>query len=101
MFAKDPLTGDRKVIRSHLWVHSEDANDRYCNTYFINHGLRVKGRTLIVEFRATGAATGFECSVDRMAAVQCKISKIIIITDIYIYTTIFLSDSLVIYKLTS
>ena len=73
MVAKDPVRGDRKVIRNRLWVHSDDANDPFCVTHLINRGWRVEGRNFIVEFTATGIATGFVCSVDGMGHIGCKI----------------------------
>ena len=71
--ARDPVRGDRKVIRNRLWVHSDDANDPYCITYLINRGWRVEGRNFTVEFTATGIASGFVCTLDRMERIDCKI----------------------------
>ena len=70
--ARDPVRGDRKVIRIRLGVHSDDASDPYCTTYLINRGWRVEGRNLTVEFTATGIASGFECALDRMEHIECK-----------------------------
>ena len=72
VIARDPVRGDRKVIRNRLGVHSDDASDPYCTTYLINRGWRVEGRNLTVEFTATGIASGFECALDRMEHIECK-----------------------------
>ena len=70
--ALDPVTGKKLVLRSRLWVHSEDASDPYCITYLINRGWRVEGDMFTVEFAATGAASGFQCSLDRTPHVPCE-----------------------------
>ena len=76
VIAYDRVRGDRQVIRSRLWVHSEDASDPYCITYLINRGWRLEGDMFTVEFAATGAASGadaeFECSVDRDIHESCE-----------------------------
>ena len=90
------------MIRNRLWVHSDDANDPYCITYLINRGWRVEGRTFTVEFTATGIASGFECALDRMEHIDCKIFHTSItgsvflrtMTQVYISSTISNATSL-------
>ena len=76
VIATDPIRGDRQVIRSRLWVHSDDANDPYCILYLRHRGWRVVDDTFIVDFAGTGAASrsdaAFECSLDRTAHVPCE-----------------------------
>ena len=71
--ALDPATRKKlAVLYSRLWVHSEDTSDPYCITYLINRGWRVEGDMFTVEFVATGAASGFQCSLDRAPHVPCE-----------------------------
>ena len=84
MVAKDPVGGDRKVIRARLWVHSDEA---FCTIHLINRGWRVEGRTFTVEFTATGIATGFVCTLDGIRQIGCKIFNMhsITYTGFYMY----------------
>ena len=76
VIAYDPVRGDRKVLRSRLWVQSDDPNDGYCIIYPINRGWRVVNDTFMVEFAATGLASGanaeFECSLNGNKPVSCE-----------------------------
>jgi hypothetical protein len=75
VIAYDPVRGDKKVIRNRLWVQSDDPNNAYCITYLKNRGWRVVNGTFIVEFTATGVASGadaeFECALNRNKPVPC------------------------------
>ena len=76
MIAYDPVRGDRKVIRNKLWVQSDDPNDGYCIIYLINRGWRIVNDTLMVEFAATGLASGanakFECFLNGNKPIPCE-----------------------------
>ena len=76
VIATDPISGERQVIRSRLWVHSDDANDPFCILYLRNRGWRVVKDIFIVDFAGTGAASrpdaAFECSLDRATHVPCE-----------------------------
>lgn len=76
VIAYDPIRGDRQVIRSRLWVHSDDVNDPYCILYLTNRGWRVVNGMFIVDFAGTGEASkpdaAFECSLDRNTPVPCE-----------------------------
>ena len=76
VIATDPIRGDRQVIRSRLWVHSDDANDPFCILYLRNRGWRVVKDVFVVEFAGTGLASradaAFECILDRTTPVPCE-----------------------------
>ena len=54
-----------------------DPSASFCTTYLINRGLRIEGRTVTVEFTATGQYNGFTCSLNRHETF-CKYSLIIL-----------------------
>lgn len=68
--AEDPITREKKVIA--IAIELDDSED-FCTTYLINRGLRIDGRTLIVEYSSTGHYNGFMCSLNRQE-IPCKTS---------------------------
>ena len=67
--AKDPSTGERKVIRRSFRVSGDNT---YCTVVLINRGVTVDGNSATVEFRGSGIVSQYACSVDRQEYMPCE-----------------------------
>ena len=58
---RDFITKERKLMATVIQL---DPSVSFCTTYLINRGLGIEGRTVTVEFTATGQHNGFTCSLN-------------------------------------
>lgn len=70
--ARDPRRpSDKKaVLRNRLRMRDNGA----CIVHVMNNGLTVEGNTMTIDFLSSGkpGPTGYLCSLDRQAYVECK-----------------------------
>jgi hypothetical protein len=75
--ARDPRRphaqrAERVILRSPLIAFG--GSGRTCHVHVVNSGVELEGNRLTVHFMSTGSPgpTGFLCSLDRSALVECK-----------------------------
>ena len=69
VIANDTVNDNRAVIRTGLWIL---GNNDFCTITAINRRVTVFGGNATVEFRNTGAPTGFRCRLDRQQYLPCE-----------------------------
>ena len=67
--ARDPSTGERKVIRRGFRIFGDNI---YCTVVLINRGVTVDGNNVTVEFAGSGIVTQYACIMDRQEYMPCE-----------------------------
>lgn len=72
--ARDPLTGDRAILRGYFTVTQDLSQPEkpVCGVIIVNTGSAVQDNSIEVYFTSTGATEGFQCRVDQGRRGRCK-----------------------------